>query len=70
MIGGVGRLVDPENVAEFAAAISQLLADPQYRKHLGQTGYERCQKMFDWRVTAETWMTLLDRHWKFREPVA
>jgi spore coat protein SA len=70
VIGGVGRLVDPENVAEFAAAISQLLADPQYRKHLGQTGYERCQKMFDWRVTAETWMTLLDRHWKFREPVA
>jgi spore coat protein SA len=60
VIGGAGRLVDPENVEEFAAAISELLAKPQYCGHLGQAGCERCRKMFDWRVTAEIWMGLVD----------
>lgn len=60
VIGEAGLLVDPENVQEFAAAISELLAKPTYCRHLGQAGYERCRKMFDWRVTAETWIALLD----------
>jgi len=60
VIGEAGRLVDPENVEEFAAAISELLANPEYCRHLGQAGYERCRTMFDWRVTAEAWMTLLN----------
>jgi hypothetical protein len=37
-----------------------LLAKPEYCRKLGLVGYERCVKMFDWRVTAEAWMTLLD----------
>lgn len=61
VIGDAGLLVDPENVDEFAAAISELLANPQYRQHLGQAGLERCRRMFDWRASAETWMTLLER---------
>jgi spore coat protein SA len=60
VIGEAGLLVDPENVQEFAAAISELLAKPTYCRHLGQAGYERCRKMFDWRVTAEIWIALLD----------
>jgi spore coat protein SA len=60
VIGNAGRLVDPENVREFAAAISELLANPQYCRHLGQAGYERCRKMFDWHATAVAWMTLVD----------
>jgi len=59
-IGEAGRLVDPENVNEFAATISELLSHPQDRKRLGYMGYERCRKMFDWAVTAENWAELLD----------
>ncbi len=60
VIADTGRLVDPENVEEFAAAISELLAKPQDCTRLGQAGYERCREMFDWRVTAKAWMNLLD----------
>jgi spore coat protein SA len=60
VIGGAGRLVDPENLEDFATAISELLAQPQHCRSLGQAGYERCRKMFDWRVTGETWLNLLD----------
>jgi spore coat protein SA len=61
VLGDTGRLVDPENALEVSGAISQLLSRPQYRKELGAAAYERCQKMFDWRVTAEAWMMLLNR---------
>ncbi len=61
VLGDAGRLVDPENAQEFSSAISELLSRPQYRKELGAAAYERCRRMFDWRVTAEAWMMLLDR---------
>ncbi len=60
VIGNTGKLVDPENACEFADAISKLLAKPAYCRELGQAGYERCRKMFDWRVTSETWTALLE----------
>ncbi len=60
VIGDAGRLIDPENVQEFSATIAELLAKPEYCRKLGQAGYERCRSMFDWKVTAEGWMTLLD----------
>ncbi len=59
VLGDAGRLADPENVTEFAAELSDLLARPAYSRQLGLTGYERCQKMFDWRVVSENWMMLL-----------
>lgn len=59
VIGNAGRLVDPENIQDFADTISELLANPGYCRELGQAGYARCQKMFDWRVTADAWMDLL-----------
>lgn len=61
VLGDAGRLVDPENTVAFAAALSDLLTRPEYCRQLGLAGYERCQKLFDWRVIAESWMTLLDR---------
>ena len=60
VLGDAGRQVDPENANEFAAALSDLLARPEYCRQLGQAGYERCRKLYDWRVVAESWMTLLD----------
>jgi glycosyltransferase involved in cell wall biosynthesis len=69
VIGDAGRLVDPENVEEFAAAISELLANPPERKRLALAGYERCRQLFDWHVTAENWMALIDRVVE-REPPA
>ena len=60
VLGDAGRLVDPENVNEFAATVSELLSQPQDCRRLGQAGYERCREMFDWAVTAENWMALLD----------
>jgi spore coat protein SA len=60
VLGNAGRLADPENVQEYASALSELLAQPQYCRDLGRAGRERCRTMFDWHVTAETWMTLID----------
>jgi spore coat protein SA len=60
VLGDTGKLADPENTIEFAAVLSDLLARPEYCKQLGQAGYERCRKLFDWRVVAESWITLLD----------
>lgn len=59
VIGDAGLLIDPENTEEFAAAISGLLVNPQYCRQLGQAGYARCRRMFDWSTTAETWKALL-----------
>ncbi len=61
VLGECGRLINPENVTEFSAVISDLLARPDYCRSLGQAGYERCRNLFDWRVTAQAWMTLLER---------
>jgi spore coat protein SA len=61
VLGDTGQLIDPENVVEFATALSDLLANPDACRRLGQAGYERCRKLFDWRVVAENWMTLLVR---------
>ncbi len=60
VIGDAGNLIDPENVNQFAAAITELLADPAPCRQLGQAGYERCRQKFDWQTTAETWKNLLD----------
>lgn len=70
VIGEAGRLVEPENVQEFAVALSYLLAHPDYCRDLGRAGYERCRKMFDWRTTAGNWMSLLDQMRTRNHPAA
>ncbi len=59
VLGSAGRLVDPEDIENFAATLSTLLAQSAERAQLGAAGYERCRKMFDWRLIAENWVALL-----------
>jgi spore coat protein SA len=59
VLGSEGRLVDPEDIENFAATLSALLSQPTDRVQLGTAGYERCRKMFDWRLIAKNWATLL-----------
>ena len=59
VLGKAGVLVDPENVVEFANAISGLLSDQEACKQLGYAGYKRCQEKFDWRVISEYWIELI-----------
>jgi spore coat protein SA len=60
VLASAGRLVDPEDTENFAAALSELLARPEDRARLGAAAYERCGKMFDWRTIAENWTALVE----------
>ena len=59
VLGSAGRLIDPENIEDFASALSQLLANPRECEQLGDAAYERCRQMFDWRLIATRWAALL-----------
>lgn len=60
VLGGCGVLVEPTDTKSFARTLVGLLADPNERMRLGQAGYERCLKEFDWNVTANNWSDLLE----------
>ena len=60
VLGNAGRLVDPEDIENFAATLSSLLAQPAERALLGAAAYERCRRMFDWRLIAGNWVPLLE----------
>jgi spore coat protein SA len=60
VLADTGRLVDPENEAEYASTLSALLSDASERARLGRATYDRCRTMFDWRVIADVFMALLD----------
>jgi spore coat protein SA len=60
VLGNTGRLVDPENIKDLAATLSTLLAEPAACAELGAAAYERCRKVFDWRLIADTWTVLLE----------
>jgi spore coat protein SA len=59
VLGSTGRLIDPDNIEDFALALSRLLASPSECKELGDAAYERCRQMFDWRLIAARWADLL-----------
>jgi glycosyltransferase involved in cell wall biosynthesis len=59
ILGSAGRLIDPENIEDFASALSQLLANPRECEQVGDAAYERCRQMFDWRLIATRWAALL-----------
>jgi spore coat protein SA len=59
VLGSAGRLIDPENIEDFASTLSRLLASPRECEHLGAAAYERCRRMFDWRLIAARWVALL-----------
>jgi glycosyltransferase involved in cell wall biosynthesis len=51
VVGDAGLLVDPFDVEALAAAIEQLIDDPDFRLQLRAKGLNRA-RMFDWRETA------------------
>jgi len=60
VLGGTGRVVDPEDIKNFADTLSALLAQPAQCAELGAAGYERCRRMFDWQLIAGNWAALLE----------
>jgi glycosyltransferase involved in cell wall biosynthesis len=60
VIADTGRLVDPENVSQYAETLSALLSDRGELTRLGRSSYERCRTMFDWQVIANTWLKVLE----------
>jgi spore coat protein SA len=61
VLGNSGRVVNPENTMEFAAALDALMSSPEERIRLGRTGYERSREVFDWGLIAEQWLEFLQR---------
>lgn len=59
VLGDAGKLVDPEDVEDFAATLSVLLARPAQCAALGRAALERCRKLFDWSLIAQNWLGLL-----------
>jgi glycosyltransferase involved in cell wall biosynthesis len=60
VLGGAGRVVEPENIGDLAAAITDLLTDDRGRKELGLAALRRCREMFDWNVIAKSWASFLE----------
>jgi glycosyltransferase involved in cell wall biosynthesis len=59
VLGGAGLLVEPEDIENFAATLSTLLAQPGRRGQLGRVAHQRCRQMFDWNVIANQFAPLL-----------
>ena len=56
-----GRLIDPEDTTQYANALSELLSDSNERQRLSRATLDRCRKMFDWNVIAQTWISYLHK---------
>ena len=51
---GTGTPTDPDKfVADMAAAIDKVMADPELAKKMGQAGYERARDHFSWESIAD-----------------
>jgi glycosyltransferase involved in cell wall biosynthesis len=59
VLADTGRLIDPENTAQYSDALTTLLSDSGTRACLGRAAVERSRTMFDWRVIAKTWAAYL-----------
>lgn len=53
VVGDAGRLVPPADVDALAAAIVDMLENPETARKLGQAGYRRVQAQFTWNNAAE-----------------
>jgi len=60
VLGDAGKVIDPENIEGFSVALSEVLANPERRRQLGQAGYQRASRLFDWKVIASKWIELLN----------
>jgi spore coat protein SA len=70
VLGRAGQLVDPEDTRNFSATLSALLAHPADCAQLGRAAYERCRKMFDWQLIAQSWAALVEDVVRPRNPRA
>jgi len=50
---GAGRLVPPRDPEALAAAIRELLEDPEQRAEMGRKGRQRVEELFSWEKVAE-----------------
>jgi glycosyltransferase involved in cell wall biosynthesis len=60
VLGDTGRLIDPEDTAQYADALSELLSDSEGRWRMGRAAMERARTLFDWNVIARTWKGYLE----------
>jgi colanic acid biosynthesis glycosyl transferase WcaI len=58
---GAGIVVEPENPAALAAAITELAADPSRRAHLGAAGRRAAERSFGRDAWLDRWCGLLER---------
>ena len=60
VLGDAGIVVNPEEVEEFASALSSLLERADYRASLGRAACLHCREMFDWDIIAPRWASILE----------
>ncbi|HET6177972.1 MAG TPA: glycosyltransferase family 4 protein [Candidatus Sulfotelmatobacter sp.] len=65
---GAGLVVEPENAEALAAAISQLAANPDLGRNLGQKGREHILRYFSRDRTAEKYIQVLGNSSRFSVP--
>jgi len=61
VLGDAGIVANPEDVEQFAAALSSLLEEPDHRASLGRAACARVREMFDWKIIAQHWASLLEK---------
>jgi spore coat protein SA len=61
VLGDTGRLIDPEDTTQYADALTELLSDSNERRRLSRATLDRCRKLFDWDVIAQTWISYLHK---------
>ena len=59
--GVTGLLVPPADPAALAAAVNELLADPERARRMGEAGRRRAVEQFSWRAVAERTVVLYER---------
>jgi alpha-maltose-1-phosphate synthase len=59
--GETGQLVPPADPPALAAAVNELLADPERARRMGKAGRERVLERFTWRAVAKRTLGLYER---------
>ncbi|MEH2329015.1 glycosyltransferase [Nostoc sp.] len=56
-----GVLVDPEDPADIARGLEQLLCDEQQWQHFAQAGHQRVLKIYTWETTAQSYLSAIEQ---------
>jgi glycosyltransferase involved in cell wall biosynthesis len=60
VLGETGLTVRHNDPTDLAEAITTLLSRPEYRAALGKAARERAVEVFDWKIIADNWVSILD----------